>query len=83
MVIQFGAPKAQVKVLESVSAGFPPMRTFGAPGSHMGGKNAGAHGPLPVGFLVAGFEGELHIPKVPFGISIIVKAGTFPALTFC
>lgn len=83
MVIQFGPPKAQVKVLEFVSAANCPSITFGAPGDHIGGKNTGEHGPLPVGFLVAGFEGELHMPKVPVGKSITVKAGTFPALTFC
>lgn len=74
-MIQFGPPKVQVIVLASVSAGVPPIRTFGAPGSHMGGKSAGAHGGVPGGILVAGFEGELHIPKDPFGISMIVKSG--------
>lgn len=80
--MQYGPPKAQVNVLESVRAGAFPMRTFGAPGSHMGGSKVGVHGAVPKGFLVAGLVPELHKPKDPFGTSIIFKDGTFAALTF-
>ena len=80
--MQYGPPKAQVNVLESVKAGAFDTRAFGAPGSHMGGSKVGVHGALPVGFLVAGLAGELHIPKDPVGTSIIFKAGTPPAITF-
>jgi hypothetical protein len=67
---------------ELLSAGFPPISTCGDPGTHIGGAKAGEHGAVaPTAFAAtaAGFIGELHIPKVPFGTSIIFKAGLFSA----
>ena len=65
ILIQKGPPRAHESFEFVLSAGTPPIKTRGLPGSH-GGIGIGVHGttaPTNLAATATGLRGLLHIPK--------------------